>query len=1036
MPLLLRVARLLAVCLGVVAAAEPCLAQSPDEPPPSRFDGQDFGGVDLAAPPRRNPLSLSARRGWTWTFGNADRLLLERDVRVSIGQSVFVGDRAVVWLEPISLRQPDGSVVEGEQIAVYFDDLRTPTISPTAVTQEGERVLVTAVLVEPDPSLMIDSLIIGRPGESETDVLFIEEGEARLIRLLEELTGLASDPPGARVEPIAVPPMVPYEPIVARPIEELFPDPRTVDVGPADRLPIEFAAGGVFTAYAPSVESATFEDGSSAVVLLGGINAQHELDSDGFGPRRTVELSASRAVMFLEGDGALRPGGSSDDIAGIYLEGEVIATNGDYTLRGSRIFYDPRTERAVALDAVFWTYDESRGLPLYVRADAIRQLASDQWTAEKAVLSNVAFAEPHFSIGASDVTVTRVEAPERTRTLVDARGVRFRAGDTTVFGVPQVKGEVRPSIIKEIAYGNRAGDNVITGRFDLYPLFGADPPEGASADLILDGFLERGIGAGLDVGWSNDDFQGTIDTYFINDSGEDRFSTGEEIERDNENRGMILADNAWFVNDNWSVFAEIGYLSDVAFVEAFFPRDAETRREYATSLFVRYTDQSQMFTAQGRGNLNDFIANEYLLQSRGYNTERLPEGRWDIVGHDLLGLFSYTAHAAVGRYGLRFHERTPFELGFFDPDEAVESFGVDPDTPVGTRLRLAGLTEEELTRVDTRHEITAPLRAGPVNIVPFAAGRFTVYDQDIADIGGSGIEEDNHRAWGALGFRAATEIVKVDESIRSELFDLDRIRHIIEPSITVWHAAANLSQRDLPLYDENVESIATGTAWRAGVRQTWQTKRGGPDVDRSVDWLLIDANLVFSTDDTDPESPFHSFNEARPEQSQLGDFFDLDWAMQLTDAVAILGQLDWDLDDNEASRTTIGASIDHGEGFSSFFEYRDLDAVGARRLIGGARYEITPKYAVGLDASYSFESSRLNDISALMTRRFPQWTVNFAISFDAASDRFSAGLALRPVGVGSERRLRRFTEEGPVYTSVPPLRSLQDESFTWGPLAN
>ncbi len=41
---------------------------------------------------------------------------------------------------------------------------------------------------------------------------------------------------------------------------------------------------------------------------------------------------------------------------------------------------------------------------------------------------------------------------------------------------------------------------------------------------------------------------------------------------------------------------------------------------------------------------------------------------------------------------------------------------------------------------------------------------------------------------------------------------MHRIRHIIEPSVTLFTAGTNRDSSTLPTYDENVEAIAKGTS--------------------------------------------------------------------------------------------------------------------------------------------------------------------------------------------------------------------------------
>src|SRR5690606_21958824 len=157
-------------------------------------------------------------------------------------------------------------------------------------------------------------------------------------------------------------------------------------------------------------------------------------------------------------------------------------------------------------------------------------------------------------------------------------------------------------------------------------------------------------------------------------------------------------------------------------------------------------------------------------------------------------------------------------------------------------------------------------------------------------------EGDSTRVFGALGLRLATGVQRVDNTVDSRLLDLHRMRHIVEPSVTFWTAHTNIDQRDLPVYDESVESLADGSAIRLGLDQTFQTQRGGPGRRRTVDWLSVDGEIVMTNDEAERESPIGRWIEGRPEESQLGDFATLRSAWLASEAVAITGETVYDLD--------------------------------------------------------------------------------------------------------------------------------------------
>ncbi|CAN0593595.1 unnamed protein product, partial [Laminaria digitata] len=184
-----------------------------------------------------------------------------------------------------------------------------------------------------------------------------------------------------------------------------------------------------------------------------------------------------------------------------------------------------------------------------------------------------------------------------------------------------------------------------------------------------------------------------------------------------------------------------------------------------------------------------------------------------------------------------FSEVDAREYGFTTNSLADAAFGTTATQSLGDKFRAAGLDESPVTRVDTRHELNVRFDLGPIRVNPFVVGRLTAYDNDFATF--SPAQTDEVRYWGSGGITLSTTISKVDDGIESRLLDLHRIRHIIEPSITVWGSDSNFERGDLPIYDDDVEGLIEGTSVRAVLDQTWQTKRGGVGRWRDVDLVKL-----------------------------------------------------------------------------------------------------------------------------------------------------------------------------------------------------
>lgn len=988
---------LLAAC-GLALAAAPASVAQVAPPVAERVlsaTGRDFAGVRLSTDTLDGGALFTAQRASIWRSGPARRISLEGDPTFRLGAREFLTDRCTVWIEQLD----DAGALH--QIAVYGRNVRDPGRA-AAGRVTADRLLVTAV--------------VRGPVELRTDVLtrapaadpLVPEGEQRLARFLRETVFPPAPPtaiadgsrpaqPGEPVMPGAAPEIVGRNPVPP-------PDPA---LGPAERAPLRTPDEGVVSFFAPERTLVTGRE-ENALTLSGGVVVAYEDPAQ----RRTLQLSAERAVVFLD------PGSVSDileagpgQVRGVYLEGDVVASDGSYTLRGTRIYYDLATNRATVLEAVFWAYDQQRGSPLYVRADAIRQLSQDQWAGEGVRVANSAFFEPFLSLGAESVTITRergVPAPgvaggaAGDSFSLEATGGAIRVGGLPVVPLPKYEGDLGRPALRAISVGSRDGQPIVRTTWDLPTLLGQDAPDGFTADLLVDGYFSRGPAGGLDISWKEADVEGSAFGYIIYDNGTDDLTSGAEIGHEDDLRGIATLEHRWAINSEWTIFLEGAYISDPSFVDAFFPGLAETRREFINSIYARRTEGRSLLSLEARGTFTDFTPNEYLLQSQGYQVNKLPELLYGRAGDPLFGdAIYYSGETSVTRMSLALTEPQVSEFGFDTVERSEAAFGLLPNQSLADRLRAQGLNESWVNRFDTRHEVAAPLDAGPVRVEPFAVGRVTAYDEDFQAF--SPQQDDKVRLWGGGGVRLGTAFTHIDDDAESRFFDVHRMRHIVEPGATVWYGASNFAAGDLPVYDSDVEPLATGTAFRAGLTSTWQTMRGGPGRWRSEDWLILRADYVWSSNDIDRTAPIGRWYDPRPELSNLGEFIDGEALWQVTDAASLIGRAVYDLDADELALIRGGLLLDHGRGFSTFVEASQIDALDSTFLDFGARWQLSRKYWIEGAVVYDLEREDVQSYGVTIERRFEQWAVQISIGHDNITDDTSIGVALRPVGFGAGR---------------------------------
>lgn len=1046
-----------------------------------------FAGVRLPLEAVRGDLALSATRAWAWGDNEGtQRVFLSGDVRVRVGVYDLHAARAAVWIERIE-DSPAGSGRAGVyQVFIYFDRVGNPR-GPASISMSADRLPLRAVLdAASEPAIRADLLTRGVPNDS-----FLPEADRAFTRSLRQATAAESGEPDEPFVPPPTPKNQPtsVDPTMSRPYragrEMDLGDPTNVSARRASKLPYGdenapiFARQGVITiatgnlvymddlgkagllgdASTDGMPEVKPEQGEAVLIASGGLVVQY---TDPGTVGKSLQIEAQRAVVFIEkGEGKGSVDASRIEVSrvrGIYVEGDVIATDGKYTLRGPKIYYDVKDNKAIVVDAVLFTYDQERGLPLYLRADTLRQESRRQFKAERARFSASAFFDPEFSLGAQTITITQHEvevppseaiaAPQATRagfnmpgrinddltfangqqytktkTKIEASDVTLQAGGLPFFYVPTFEGDPEDMPLKDVRLENSSGNGpAIKTRWDLLSLMPSwlskREGENRRVDLLAQYYFERGAALGVDSQWNNEDSKGKLFAYSIfEDDGSDLLKPGTRRERQHDTRGIFLGEQTWTLSENWTLFAEGAYLGDETFIDAFAEGLGETRREFATQAVLTRVDGNSEFAIRGKTNLNDFVANEWLLQSRGYNVAKMPEIGYarqadQILSETFFGTALWTHEYRYSMLAMEFDEVYARERGFDRTDLSTRAFGILPGQRLSDVLHSAGYMEDRVSRFDTRQELSFPRAYGPLNIEPFVVARGTWYDDDFQTF--SPQQSDNSRLWGAAGMRMGTELSRIDQRVESRFFDISQIRHIIEPSATFQYAGSTVNRRDLPVYDEDVENLAQGSTVRVGVDQTWQTKRGdvrGPFSSHTVDVFKLSTNFTFSSGSPDPKGPLDRWFEFRPELSNPGDFADINGLWQVSSALAVTGSTIFDFNTNQQDRSTAGFVIQHSPRFSSFVEGRYINPLDSTFLDLGASYELTKRYSVSGLASYDISAGGFQGAGGELRRGFDGFIIGLRLSYNNVTDETGFGFVVKPTPLAKRTRTRILDNE-------------------------
>ncbi len=1003
----------------------------------------------LADPVVGNDAVFFARKVTAWEQDGASYLLLEGDAGFSIGVYGFRADAAVVRV--------DTEAVPGKPVrhlSIYLDNAR-PLRGHGRVSAQAKRLLVTAstrgevqlhndLFVQdglPKSSLVSDAqarfqrrqaalarVTIPAPTDPLFDSALFESRLAKQREADQSANPTAKPHSGTPADQIAggttsstvthTPTPQPIPNAQARLDEDQPTQTTRVEVS-EEQTPVAtdttVADGSVKDdnvlptkgRVSLIADRVVFDQGDdeSTVMLIGNVR----LFYGDYEKQRDVSLRAERVVVFLDGKNAdteIAPDQvDAGRVKGVYLEDNVIVTDTGFTVRAPRVYYDVRQNKATLLEAVMYSFDATRQLPLYMRAQTVRQTSATSFEAEEVQLTTSEFAEPHFAIGAARITLDQEQVKAANGTAGTGVTNKFTAKHTTlrvrgapVFYWPYLEGSPADVPIKKLKVGHDSDTGLeIETTWDVFALAGREAPDGVKLLAHSDWIGEHGAAAGAELEYGLSNMFGRAQAYLLlDDNGTDEIGGRRDIDQDGGTRGFYHWQHRQYLENGSELSIESAFVSDETFLEEFFRDEANEAKQYETSIYWKTQEGDQALTFLTRYDLTDFTPQLTTLQTPGYTVDKAPEVTYHRTGtsfaDDRLTWFSENR---AGFVRARPGEDTPFDRGF-GTAASMTLFGIPNTTAFDDSLYAAGVPDEWVFRADSRQEVSAPMDLGDVRVAPYAVGRITAYDESFSAFAG---EDEKVRLWGSLGVRASTSRQKTYDK-QSQLLDVNGIRHVVEPSVDVFFSGANIDSDDLPIFDADVEGIQEGAGLRLGLTNTLQTKRGGPGRLRSVDWVVLKTDLVLRSDDSDVGTELARFYDYRPEHSVGGDHLYTELLWMVTDTLGLAGELTHSLETDRVVQWRFGGTLQHTPRFSSFVRYDEIDFLDSRLLTYGFSYILTVKYEMGFQQRIDFARDESRSVNLWLERRVPKWRIRLTAHVDEIDDNQTIGIVLIPEGFG------------------------------------
>ena len=957
------------------------------------------GETDLPVAENPDNIEISADYARHWEQDGERVMLLRGHCRVAQGDTTLESEKMVVWQHTTT----SGRITRHTVDVFLEDNVRLQQIGQTT---SGSNMYISLATVS---DVTVEAL---RPvdGEPATEDSLYQRGEdrrkiARRHPFVE--TQLTVPPPGEEEGPA-------FQAIPMQPIG-----------GSVRRLRIFPRSGDTFQAQSYRDEATLPPE--QVTVITGGVNVVIEPgEVQGIGNPGTVDLAADRIVIWtqsLDLSGGVAEQ-SEDQPLTIYLEGNIVIRQADRQLRASQAVYDAREDRALLLNAELRTFVPALNGDVRVRAQQIRQISESQFHATNAWASGSPYGKPGYRVQAQDVFIEQrlgsafgepgagmidPETGEPISTYwITSLNNTFYIEDVPVLYSPYLSAPAEdPQIpLRRISAGQ---DRVFGARlqtaWDLYALLGMSRPEGVDWNLLADVFSERGPAIGTEVFYEGaDDFLGLSGPYvgegllyYIHDSGEDNLGTQRRsIDPDTNNRGRIRWLHRQELDEDLTVWAELGILSDRNFLEQYYEKEFDQEKDNENLLFLKKEWDVWAGTVMGRAQLNDFEQ----------TTEWAPRGNLYGIGQQLFG-------GAVNWY-----TQSEAGYGFLRPFETPD----DPEDAANF-VKLPWVTSAEGAVLMTRHQFDAPFNLGPVLMVPFVQGEAAHFSEGFD-------ENEVDRLFGRAGLRSSLMFTKIFPYAQSRLLNVNGLAHkmIYELEYSAQDSSADLDE--IPQYhefdddaqerfrsffiadefggvlpdqfDPRFYAVRSGAgnfvsvpywelvddqqALRFALRQRLQTKVGPPDRLRIKDWMTFDVEAtLFPNEDRD------NFGE------DIG-LFNTDYNWYISERTSIQARSRHDFFDEGQDVWSISLITQRSLRGSFFLGLRQVDAGPIDSRIVGASYayRMSPKWISTFGTGYDLQESRNTGQSITITRIGLDFLCHLGANYDAGKDNAGFAFMIEP----------------------------------------
>src|SRR5439155_5252173 len=186
------------------------------------------------------------------------------------------------------------------------------------------------------------------------------------------------------------------------------------------------------------------------------------------------------------------------------------------------------------------------------------------------------------------------------------------------------------------------------------------------------------------------------------------------------------------------------------------------------------------------------------------------------------------------------------------------------------------------------------------------------------------------------------------------------------------------------LVDNRIDTLDDMQVVQMDVRQRFQTKRGYPGLEHTVDVITLDVSASYF-----PDANRDNFGKPFA-------FLEYNGLWNIGDRTSILSQGWFDPFDFGARYWTLGASLDRPDRTNFYIGYRQTDPLNSKAVTASLGYQLSRRYYTSLGVSYDFGIQQALTNSFTLTRTGSDVTITLGFTYNALVNNFGFNFLVVP----------------------------------------